>query len=246
VNNVNGRAYLSLWTQTFLEAGFLGDVFDAGFSFALAVDTRDLVDLTAADLGADLAAAFLALVAAETPVTVDLAAPFLAVVDFLTGAPFFASAFLPIVPEDFAFLAADAYFLVAGADLAAARLFFGAAVVVAVLAFALAAGRAAGAFLAVEDFAVLVGVVVDFLEGGLAVGLLAGVAFSLAASLRALGASLTFPEGPFGRIKVPFSAPWVMALLSWLAVVALRSMRYLDSTNFLIVGRETPARASSG
>jgi len=202
-----------------------------------AFDTRVLVDLTAADLDAD----FLALAAADSPVAVVLAAPFLVVVDFLVEATFFAGAFLAVVPADFAFLAADVYFLVVGADLVAARLLFGA---VAVLAFDLDTGRATGVFLSVEDFAVLAAVG-DFLEAGFAAGLLAG-AFSLAASLRALGASLTFPEGPFGRTKVPFSAPWVMALLSWLAAVALREMRYLASTNFLIVGRETPARASAG
>jgi hypothetical protein len=46
---------LAVDTRTFLEAGFFGDVFDAGFSFALEESTRDLVGLT--DLDADLAAA---------------------------------------------------------------------------------------------------------------------------------------------------------------------------------------------
>jgi len=215
--------------QALLEAGFLGDVLDAGF--ALAEATRVL------DFDVLAVAAFLALVA---PVTVVLAGAFL-VVDFLAGDAFFAGARLAVVPEDFAFFAAEAYFLVVGADLVVVRVLGAAAAV----AFDLAAGRAAGAFLAGEGFAALAGAVVDFLEAGLAAGLLAG-AFSLAASLRDLGASLTLPEGPFGRMKVPFSAPWVMALLSWLAAVALREMRYLASTNFLIVGRETPARASAG
>ena len=55
---------LSVNKHTFLDAGFLGDVFDAGFCFALAEGTRVLVDL-----GADLAA-FLALAAVVAPVTV--------------------------------------------------------------------------------------------------------------------------------------------------------------------------------
>jgi len=71
-----------------------------------------------------------------------------------------------------------------------------------------------------------------------------GAAFSFPASLRALGASLTFPDGPFGRAKTPFSAPWVIALLMLFAVVAEMRMPYLSSRNFLIVGRLTPVRAS--
>jgi hypothetical protein len=236
-SNLTTNVTPSLSIQAFLDTGFLGEVLDTGFSFALAEGTRALVDLAGADLDVDLVTAFLALDAAVAPVTVVLAAPFL-VVAFLAEVVFFAG-FLAAAPEDFAFLDEDAYFLLVEADLAVARLVF---VVVATLALDLVTGRA-GVFLAVN---VLAGAAVDFLEAGLETGLLAGVAFSLAASLRALGASLTFPDGPFGRRKVPFSAPWVMALLSWLAAVALRSIRYLISTNFLMVGRETPARASSG
>jgi len=185
---------------------------DTGFSLALAEGVRVLVVLTAA---ADLVpTAFLALAAAETPVTAVLAVPFL--VTFFAGVVFF-TGFLVVVP---AFLAEDAYFLVVEAGLGVVRLVFGAAVVVATLALDLVTGRA-GVFL-VEDFEVLDGGAVAFLEAGFAELLLAGVAFSFAASLRPFGASLTFPDGPFGRTKVPFSAPWVMALLSWLAAVALR------------------------
>jgi hypothetical protein len=73
---------------------------------------------------------------------------------------------------------------------------------------------------------------------------------------------------PLGSTKVPRSLPDVIARLSWLAVEGLSSTLYFDSTNcdggvrlgetwgtrehgmlrrtFLIVGRETPPRASSG
>jgi hypothetical protein len=71
---------------------------------------------------------------------------------------------------------------------------------------------------------------------------------SLVASVRALGANLTLPEGPdkvdrvqeiqmsrisvpFGRRNVPFSLPVVIARFSWLEAAALTSIPYLDSTN---------------
>jgi len=75
-------------------------------------------------------------------------------------------------------------------------------------------------FLVAEAFGVVALVVVALVERELvgALTLDAGLAglFSLEAEvstgLAALGGSLTLPEGPFGRTKVPFSAPVAMAL----------------------------------
>jgi len=91
-----------------------------------------------------------------------------------------------------------------------------------------------GAFLVVEDLGLAVAaLVVRALDTGLVAGLVAGFVvadlilvpdlevglFSLvAASVDLdLGASLTLPEGPLGRTKIPFSSPEVMALDNWVA-----------------------------
>jgi len=50
-----------------------------------------------------------------------------------------------------------------------------------------------------------------------------GVAFSLPASDRALGDSLTLPDGPLGKANTPFSAPLAIALLILVTTVALIS-----------------------
>jgi len=70
--------------------------------------------------------------------------------------------------------------------------------------------------------------------------------FASSATLGILGASLTRPDGPLGSEKVFFSAPTAMALLSWVFCAFPMSSLYFSPTNFLIWGRETPTRASSG
>jgi len=169
----------------------------------------------------------------DSPVTAFLAGAFFAVLAFLAG--FFAAAAavlaFPVVVFDF--LATDVYFL--GPAVVAVVVVLG--LEVALVIFGLAAGTG---FLVTAVFlvVVLLALVAGFL--------LAGLVFSLAASLCPFPASLTLPEGPFGRTKTPLSAPCVMALLSWLTADAFMTTRCLDSTNFLMVGRETPKRASSG
>jgi len=86
----------------------------------------------------------------------------------------------------------------------------------------------AGAFLVVEDLGlVAAALVVRALDTGLAAGLVVadlglvadlevGLFSLVAASVDLdLGASLTLPEGPLGRTKIPFSSPVVMALDNW-------------------------------
>jgi len=180
------------------------------------------------DLG--FAAAFLALLAGFSPVTAFFAAPFFAVVVFFVAEGFFAVAVFFVVAVvffgaaflvvDCAFLASDVYFLavepvVFGRDEVPPEDFFS-AVALGVLVFG--AARAEVVFLAVVVFAeaAFAFVVEGFFAAGLVVGLVvfvAGLVFSLAAAAP-LGASLTLPEGPFGRTNVPFSAPCVIALFS--------------------------------
>lgn len=62
------------------------------------------------------------------------------------------------------------------------------------------------------------GVAVTLAEGA---RLEAGFAFSFDVPFILSGANFTFPDGPFGRTKLPFSVPAVIARLSWLVVVAL-------------------------
>lgn len=211
------------------EAGFLvATDFDAGL--ALEAGFLGLVLDVGTAFAFDLAAAtsFLA-----SPVAVFFVAPFLAtLVFFVVVDGFLAAAVFLVVTAFFTgvFFAAEVYFLVVEVGLA-------------------------GLVFAVDDPPPNLLVVVFFAAKGFVAGALGfvtadlletGLVFSLVASARALGASLTFPEGPFGRRNVPFSLPVVMARFSWLDAAALTSIRYLDSTNFLIVGRETPVRASSG
>jgi len=138
------------------------------------------------------------------------------VVAFDRGLPtafvsFFAVAFF--VAAVFAFAAelepVKAFF--AGARLDAAVVFL-----VGAAAFALPASVFLGAagFLAVVALVAtgffLVGAAAAFVAGLVAI-LEAGLEFSLEAPTFALGVSLTLPEGPLGKAKIPFSAPVVIA-----------------------------------
>lgn len=191
--------------------------------------------------GAFLAAAR-AFVVAEVPVTDFLAAPRLdgAVVFFVVVAVFgfglaivfFATGFFTVEALGFsvsAFFGA-AFLVVEDLGLVAA------AFVVLAFDVGLTAGLIAvlvAALVVVEDL----GLVAD-----LEVGLFSLVAASVDLDLRA---NLTLPEGPFGRTKIPFSSPDVMALDNWVTWAAPISRLYSASTNFLIWGRETPWRWSS-
>ena len=61
-----------------------------------------------------------------------------------------------------------------------------------------------------------------------------------------LGARRTLPEGPLGKTKSPFSAPWAIARLSIEIFRPTGSMLYFSAANLLMVERETPRRASLG
>jgi len=225
--------------QALFEAGFfVAADFDAGLALEVGfLDAGLALDVGAAFAFDLTAAGFLA-----SPVTDFFAVPFLTVVVFfVVVVDFLAAAVFLVVRVAFltgSFFAVEVYFLVVAVDLVVA--FFA-----AVVAFDAPPSRPVVVFFVAVGFAMaalgLAGtgfVPADLLETGLV--------FSLAASTRAFGANLTLPEGPFGRTNVPFSLPVVMARFSWLEAAALSSIRYFDSTNFLIVGRETPARASSG
>lgn len=104
------------------------------------------------------------------------------------------------------------------------------------VAVALGAAFLAGAFLAAAGF-LAAGFLASFL----------GASFSLPAAFLALAATLILPETPLGRRRTPLSAPRLMALERLLMFEAdERSMLYFVARNFLMVGRETPERASSG
>ena len=47
-----------------------------------------------------------------------------------------------------------------------------------------------------------------------------------------LGGSLTLPEGPLGRKKMPSSAPLVIARFSWEIRVPVKSMLYLSTAYY--------------
>jgi len=220
-------SYVSLFESAtgaaFLDVGFFVAFLEAGLALAVVVD-----------LGFAFAAVDLAF---GLSVETFLAATFFVVVAFLTG-------FLVVV----GFFPTTVFF--AGARLEAELVFLA-----GVAALVLPARTFLGAFLAglsaeVATFLGLaavvgLGLVAAFFAGaGLALD--TGLEFSLAASPRTLGVSLTLPDGPFGRTNVPRSLPDVIARLSWLAAEALSSTLYFVSTNFLIVGRETPPLASSG
>jgi len=177
--------------------------------------------LDAAALALGLAAlvelvAFLA--TGRLAVVVFLAAGLAVVVAFLAvGAALFTGAFALVVVEVVFFAEA----LAAGAERAGAFAF------VLVTVF-LAIGFAAG--------------LVSFLTAALT-GLFSLVA--LASSALPLAASLTFPEGPLGSVKTPFSSPLMIARLIFELTAAVISRLYFSSKYFLIVGLETPVRASS-
>jgi len=117
------------------------------------------------------------------------------------AAVFLASLFALVVFFVDGFFAAAVFLVAAGAFFGAETDFF----VVAVL-FPVALDLPRAAFFA--GAALVVSVLLDFLEGGWAFSL------ASAATLGRLGASLTLPDGPLGKINVSFSAPRVSARLS--------------------------------
>jgi len=148
---------------------------------------------------------------------------------FFAGAFAFGATDLVLVAPVIDFLAGARFAAVFFAGAAGLVVFFE-----VVLAFftGLAAGLAAG-FVAGLDAAFFAGA-----DG------LVGFAFSFAESeVLFLGASLTLPEGPFGRTNVPFSAPYAMERLILLMTEAVTSILYLSSMYFLIVGLLTPVRS---
>jgi len=219
------------------------------------------VDFVVRDVEAVLEVAFLVGAALDLDALVEVpTAAFLAVPLLALDLTFFsAGSFLPAyvfltadsdlviedLPAAFVDLAAGTCFLavlvdgaaLAGDDFEDGALRLPADFVVAdlpVTAFVLDPGLVAG------FVTVFVVVVLDVFEAGL---------FSFVASsatLGGLGASLTRPDGPLGSEKMFFSAPTAIALLSWVVCAFPMSSLYLSSTNFLIWGRETPWRASSG
>jgi len=160
-----------------------------------------------------LAAGFLVVAAffAESFFAVEI---FLEAAGFLEEVTFGVEAVAFFACDDF--LATDVYFFVFVPLALGARA--GAALVreAGVLAFVvfgalalvdLVEGAFALAFV-VEAFEALTGALT------LDAGFFAGVVFSFAASWLTFGASLTLPEGPFGRTKIFFSLPDVIARLS--------------------------------
>lgn len=129
----------------------------------------------------------------------------------LPASVFFGEVFVAVLVE--VFFAGAAFFVVAAALGVAVFLVVVVGLLVLVVAFALVADDFAETFaLVVLAFAVFFSVVV--LGFGLvAVFLAAGLfSFASASAALALGASLTRPEGPFGRTKTPFSLPVLSAL----------------------------------
>jgi len=207
-----------------LESGYVGtmhqaatflDRDDAGFAFE--------VGFLPALVAAALAATFFSAV--------------FAVDAFLAGAVDFVAGFLPGA-------LAVVFFAVAFFGAGAAAFF-----VAAVVVFLVAAG-----FFALDTVAVAF--VVVFLEGAstfltgaffTAAGFFAGTGFAFSSSDADffLGASLTLPEGPLGKAKMPAEAPEEMARLSWYKFAPETSTWYVSSANFLIVALDTPLRASS-
>jgi len=179
----------------------LAEPLDAGF----ALEAGALGAFAEPALGFDLAATVLGF---DSPVTAFLAAGFFALLAFLaTG--FLTAVFLPLAVV-FDFFAVEVYFLVEAVVALVAVDFdtaFGLADVVEAFAFS-------GLLAAVDFFTVVAFLEVVDLALVIAGFLVAGFVFSLAASLFPFPASLTLPEGPFGRTNVPFSAPCAIALLS--------------------------------
>jgi len=166
-------------------------------AFAAGLEASFFVD--AAFLVGAFLAAVLALDAAVVPVVAFLAgARLAAVVVFLVD-----EGLVALVLPARTFLVEEAGFLaeVVALGLAAVVVFLAEVVALALAVLDLAAG-----FFTVAAFGLAV-VVVLALEAGL---------FSLAAEsfVLALGATLTLPERPLGRIKTPLSTPVVMAFES--------------------------------
>jgi len=234
------QSYVSLLASAaaaaFLDVGFL---VAAGLEEGLADALEAGLALTVADLGFAFVAVFFGLSAdaflAATffVVVAFFAAGFLVVEGFFPTTAFFAGARLEATV---AFFAGVALVLPARTFLGAGAFFaVGFAVPVAVFTFGLGFVAAATGLGLVTVFFAGVGLALD-----------TGLEFSFVASPRTLGVSFTLPDGPLGRTNVPRSLPDVIARLSWLAVEAFSSTLYFFSTNFLIIGRETPPLASSG
>jgi len=184
--------------QAFLDAGLalladLLELLETGFALEAA--------FAATALGFGFVAIFFGF---NSPVTAFLAGGFLAVLAFL-AVDFFAAVDLTFCIV-LAFFAVEVYFLVvpavvAGFAVGVLAAFGLVAVMVDVLAF--------NGFFVEADFLAVMDLIL--VVAGL---FAAGLVFSFAASLIPFPASLTLPEGPFGRTNVPFSAPCAMALLS--------------------------------
>jgi len=218
------------------------DVLDDDVVAALAV--RVVLPLTA-----PLALAFAVVLVEEAAffLVVALAGAF-----FTAGAFFVAAAFLAGAAFVTGLVAAD---LVAGfvdfvlglaADFVVDVVFALVACFAAAAGFAFGLEAVRGAFLVAEALVVVAFFVAT--EGFLVVAVAffaTGAWFSLV-SAAFLEASFTFPEGPLGREKTLVSAPRAMARLMFVICEGVMSILYCSSRNFLIIGRETPARASSG
>jgi len=181
-----GLVDTALDAGAFFDAG--ADFFDAG---AFLVEAALVVVFFAeAALGLDAAALALVVVAAFLAGDLRVALAFLVTAAFLAAVVevvFFTAGFFADV--DF-FAAVEAVFFAAG---------FAAVFVVVFLVV-----------LAVVGFAAVLVLLADLVAAAL--GFAAGL-FSLPASERALGTSLTLPDGPLGRWNMPRSSPVVMARL---------------------------------
>lgn len=190
----------------------------------------------------------------DVPVRVFLAGARF-VIGFFAAAGVFAMGFLA-TGAFFVFVAGFAAGFAEGLATAAGLVVFLAG---AVAAFLEGAGRLVVAVVAPVFFARALFAATGFFDGagflvaatgflaglGLEAATVAGAVFSFSLSERPL-ASLTFPEGPLGRENRPFSAPWAIARLMFVTVLADMLKPYFVSTYFLIVGRLTPARDTSG
>lgn len=173
-------------------------VFDAGLaildtSLALTLEAGLMILAAVVDFDLGLDTLFLA-----SPVRAFLAAPLLAVVFFLVEGDFLGTGDFFVATANFltgTFLRALGFLAVVVTGLTVFTF------VVVVRALGLGVVRA-------------VPLATDFLEVALEESLLeAGIVFSLAVSEGVFGASLTLPEGPLGRRKIPFTLPEVIARL---------------------------------
>jgi len=174
------------------------------------------------------------------------------VVDALPAAGFFvvAAFFVAAFADDFAADVPVTDFF----TLDAVEVFFVGALV------ALALGLPARTFLGAVAFAVaalgLVTVLVTLFEEGfvavfevgfvtLATDFEAGLEFSFVASALALGASLIFPDAPFGMTKVSESTPRLIASFNCPSCMGVLRL-YFSSANLIMDCLETPVRTDSG